>query len=159
MPKSNFLYCVEREYPVSISTLWNAWTDSEALQSWYCGTEFTVVANSAYSDPVVDGWWTVGVDVAKFGFNAYFYGKYQDVIHHKRLTHTLYYTQVKSKFLARDLTAEHHLIEIEFEARHGSSWVKFSQFGTLPDGEAQQAQVGMESYFDNLSKFLAHIKN
>lgn len=154
MPNSNFLYSVEREYPVSMSTLWNAWTDSSALQSWYCGTEFAVVPNSAYSDPVVHGWWTVGVDVSKFGFNAYFYGKYQKVIEHEKLIHTLFYTQEEHEFLARDLTAEHHLIEIDFETRQGSSWVRFSQYGTLPDGEAQQAQAGMESYFDNLGIFL-----
>ena len=150
MPNSNFLYCVEREYPVSISTLWNAWTDSGALQSWYCGTEFSVVPNSAHSDPVVDGWWTVGVDVSQFGFNAYFYGKYQEVNENQKLTHTLYYTQDEEEFLARDLSADHHLIEIDFAEREGKSWVRFSQYGTLPDGEAQQAQAGMEGYFDNL---------
>lgn len=151
----NFLYSVEREYPVDIRTLWSAWTKSEALQSWYCGTEFAVVPNSARSDPVIGGWWTVGVDVSEFGFNAYFYGQYQEVVENEKLIHTLYYTQDEKEFLARDLSAEHHLIEIDFAQRDGSSWVRFSQFGTLPDGEAQQAQAGMESYFDNLGKFLA----
>ncbi len=29
-----------------------------------------------------------------------------------------------------------------------------SQFGELPEGQAEQAQAGMESYFDNLELFL-----
>jgi len=35
------------------------------------------------------------------------------------------------------------------------SWVKFSQFGEMPDSEAVRAQEGMESYFDSLERFLA----
>lgn len=150
-----FLYSVDREYPVDIETLWSAWTNSAALQSWYCGTEFAVVPDSAHSHAVVGGWWTVAVDVSQFGFNAYFYGKYKEAIENQRLSHTLYYTQDIKEFLARDLTAEHHLIEIDFAEREGSSWVRFTQFGILPEGEAQQAQAGMESYFDSLGKFLA----
>jgi hypothetical protein len=33
-------------------------------------------------------------------------------------------------------------------------WVRFSQFGELPEGDAEQAQAGMESYFDSLGIFL-----
>jgi hypothetical protein len=32
--------------------------------------------------------------------------------------------------------------------------VKFSQFGQLPEGQAEQTKTGMESYFDSLANFL-----
>jgi hypothetical protein len=47
-----------------------------------------------------------------------------------------------------------HLIVIDFEDRGVSSWARFSQFGELPEGDAEQAQAGMESYFDSLGIFL-----
>lgn len=50
--------------------------------------------------------------------------------------------------------AEHHDIVIEFKNLGSKSWVKFSQFGTLPEGQAAMAQAGMESYFDNLGVYL-----
>jgi len=43
---------------------------------------------------------------------------------------------------------------LDFEDRGVNSWVKFSQFGELPEGQAEQAKAGMESYFDSLSNFL-----
>ncbi len=46
-------------------------------------------------------------------------------------------------------------MRIEFESRDFRSWVKFSQFGELPEGQAVQAQAGMESYFDSLEAYLA----
>ena len=49
----------------------------------------------------------------------------------------------------------HHLVVVEFEARDFRSWVKFSQFGELPEGMAVRAQAGMESYFDSLGNYLA----
>ena len=59
------------------------------------------------------------------------------------------------KFAARDESAPHHLVRVEFESRDFRSWVKFSQFGELPAGQAVQAQAGMESYFDSLQAYLA----
>jgi hypothetical protein len=55
----------------------------------------------------------------------------------------------------RDPEAAHHRIVIEFDSRGMYSWVKFSQYGELPEGQAVQAQAGMESYFDSLESFLA----
>ena len=152
---SNFLYAVEREYPVSVDTMWWAWTDAVALESWYSPTTLSVVPGSVVSEPRVGGWWTVGVDVPENGFVAYFFGKYSEVIENSRLVHSLYYTQDAVEFAARDLTVEHHLIEIDVESRGESTWVRFAQFGVLPDGQAEQAQAGMESYFDNLGGYLA----
>jgi uncharacterized protein YndB with AHSA1/START domain len=151
---SNFLYSVEREYPVAIEELWDAWLNPEKLEVWYAPTDLRVLPGSVESEPKVDGWWTVGVDVSQFGFVAYFYGKYLEIIEHQLITHTLYYTQSETEFKQRDLTAEHHLIKVEFESRGKNSWVKFAQFGELPNGEADQAKAGMESYFDNLANFL-----
>ena len=103
---SNFLYAVEREYPVSVDTMWLAWTDAVALESWYSPTTLSVVPGTVVSEP-------------------------------------------------RDLTVPHHVIHIDIESRGDVTWAKFSQFGELPDGQAEQAQAGMESYFDNLGAYLA----
>ena len=59
--KEEFLYSVEREYPVPIEKLWHAWTDAAALEQWYSPTDLSVVPGSVVSDPVVGGWWTVAV--------------------------------------------------------------------------------------------------
>ena len=151
---SNFLYSVEREFGAPIDTVWNAWTDSAALEQWYSPTVLSVLPGSVVSEPTVGGWWTVGVDVPDNGFVAYFFGKYSEVIENSRLVHSLYYTQDAVEFAARDLSGEHHRIEIDFESRGDSAWVRFTQFGVLPEGQAEQAQAGMESYFDNLESFL-----
>ena len=52
------------------------------------------------------------------------------------------YTQSAEEFAARDESAPHHRILVEFESRDFRSWVKFSQFGDLPEGQAVQAQAG-----------------
>jgi uncharacterized protein YndB with AHSA1/START domain len=151
---SNFLYSVERKFTAPIDTVWNAWVDADALEQWYSPTVLSVLPGSVVSEPTVGGWWTVGVDVPDNGFVAYFFGKYSEVIENSRLVHSLYYTQDAVEFAARDLSGEHHRIEIDFESRGDSAWVRFTQFGVLPEGQAEQAQAGMESYFDNLETFL-----
>jgi len=149
------LYSVEREYPVKVSTLWDAWMNAEALQIWYSPTDLSVVPNSVVSEPAVGGWWTVGVDVSQYGFNAYFWGTYSEIEINKRIVHSLNYSQDESEFAARELSSLAHNIEIDFEDRGAKSWVRFSQFGELPEGQAEQAKAGMESYFDNLALYLA----
>lgn len=151
---SEFLYSVEREYPVSLDVLWDAWVSAEKLEQWYCGTEFATVPQSVVSDAVVGGWWTIGIDVVQFDFVAYFYGTYTEVAPQSRLVHTMSYTQDADEFAARDLSAPHHTVTVDFEPRGDNAWVRFSQFGDLPEGEAPRAQAGMESYFDHLGKFL-----
>ncbi|HAN71054.1 MAG TPA: hypothetical protein DCQ36_05620 [Actinobacteria bacterium] len=152
---SDFLYSVEREFDLPVEILWDAWIDAAALESWYHPVDLVVVPGSVTSDAVVGGEWSVAVDVPSEGFVAYFYGRYSEVVDQKRLEHTLCYTQSLEEFAARDHSAPHHRIVIEFDSRGMYSWVKFSQFGELPDGEAVQAQAGMESYFDSLEAFLA----
>jgi hypothetical protein len=71
----------------------------------------------------------------------------------------LHYTQSKEEFENRNFETESHLIVLDFEDRGNSSWVKFSQFGELPEGQAEQAKAGMESYFDSLSNFLNNTLN
>jgi hypothetical protein len=44
---------------------------------------------------------------------------------------------------------------VEFETRDFRSWVKFSQYGDLPETDAIQAQAGIESYFDSLEQYLS----
>ena len=151
----DFLYSVEREFDIPVEVLWDAWVDPVALEAWYHPTDLACVPGSVVSDPVDDGEWAVAVDVPEYGFVAYFYGRYTAVFPYARLEHTMHYTQSADEFAARDQSSEHHLVRIEFDSRGMRSWVKFSQFGVLPDGEAAQAQKGMESYFDSLGNFLA----
>ena len=151
---SNFLYSVEREYGVPIDALWNAWADPEALAVWYCPTDLNVLPGSVVNEPVVGGLWTVGVEVKEHNFVAYFYGQYTAVEQNKKLVHTMHYVENADAFAERDMTTPAHEVVVEFEDRGGAAWVKFSQFGELPEGHAPRAQAGMESYFDNLGKYL-----
>jgi uncharacterized protein YndB with AHSA1/START domain len=152
---SEFLYSVEREFAVPIDTMWHAWTDAASLEEWYCPTVLSVLPGSVVSEPTVGGWWTVAVDVPDNGFVAYFFGKYNEVVDKSRLVHSLNYTQDVTEFAARVETPNRHIIEIDIESRGGKTWARFAQFGELPDGEAEHAQAGMESYFDNLEIFLS----
>jgi uncharacterized protein YndB with AHSA1/START domain len=152
---SDFLYSVEREFDLPVEILWDAWIDAAALEAWYHPTDLSVVSGSVMSDAVVGGAWAVAVDVSSMGFVAYFWGRYTDVVDQKRLEHTLSYSQSAEEFALRDPEAAHHRIVIEFDSRGMYSWVKFSQYGELPEGQAVQAQAGMESYFDSLESFLA----
>ena len=153
---SKHLYSVERTYPVLLETLWQAWVDEAALETWYCPTVLKVVPGSVENDVRVDGAWAVAVDVSAFAQpNAYFFGRYTEVLPLERMVHTLHYTTDADEAANRDETTEHHMIVINFEARDGGAWCKFTQYGELPEGQAEQAQAGMESYFDNLSAYLA----
>ena len=151
---NDFLYSVEREFDIPVEILWAAWTDPEALEVWYHGVEHSVVPGSVTSDPVVGGLWSVAIDVPELDYVAYFYGRYTAVVENARLEHTLHYTESAEEFAARDYSTEHHVIVVEFEARDFRSWVKFSDFGDLPEGVAIKAQEGMQSYFDSLESYL-----
>ncbi len=151
---SSFLYSVEREFPVSISDLWSAWTEAGKLEAWYFPTALKSVPGATRSQLQVGGIWSCGVDVAEHGFVAYFFGKYTKIEEFALIEHTLHYTQSKEEFEAMDFDSPSHLVVLNFEERGGSSWVKFSQFGELPEGQAEQAQAGMESYLDSLKTFL-----
>ena len=70
------------------------------------------------------------------------------------LEHTLHYTTSIEEFEKKDFSTELHLIRIEFEDRGTNSWSKFSQFGELPEGQAEMAQSGMNSYLESLSNYL-----
>jgi uncharacterized protein YndB with AHSA1/START domain len=151
----DFLYSVEREFDIPLDILWAAWTDPVALEAWYHPTDLSVVPGSVISEPVEGGAWAVAVDVPQHGVVACFYGRYTVVVENARLEHTMAYTQSAEEFAARDEAAPHHRVLVEFESRGFRSWVKFSQFGELPEGQAVQAQAGMESYFDSLAAYLA----
>ena len=154
MSQRDFLYSVERTYPVSLSKLWEAWVDPNALSVWYAPTDLSVEKDSVQNQAVVGGLWTVGVSVPQYNMVAYFFGEYTQVIEHSLLEHTMTYTQSLDEFQARVPSPVAHLVRVEFKEVEGGAWVKFSQFGELPEGEAPRAQAGMESYFDNLGKFL-----
>lgn len=152
------LYAVERIYPVNVERLWTAWTEPSQLEKWYCPTNLKVVPGSVVSECRQGGWWTVAVDASEYGFIAYFYGTYSEVVENQRLVHELNYTQSEDVFARRIAEAKPHTIVIEFKELEQGSWVRFSQHGDMAEfGEEQalQAKAGMESYFDNLGQYLA----
>jgi uncharacterized protein YndB with AHSA1/START domain len=148
------LYFVEREYPVDLAKLWSAWVEADQLQQWYSPQVLEVVPDSATSEAVVGGTWAIAIDVSVNGFNAYFWGKYTEVKFQEKLVHTMFYSQDELEFNLRGDDQSHHVIEIDFEARGTSSWVRFSQFGQMDAEQAEASKDGMESYFDNLASFL-----
>lgn len=150
----DFLYSVEREYPVLVQRLWRAWTDASELQNWYSPVYLSVIPGSVTSDSVPGGQWALGVDVSENGFNAYFWGRYTEVAEFEKLCHSLSYSQDPLEFQLRDPSADFHNIVIEFESRGQSSWVKFSQFGEMEPDQAEASREGMESYLDNLEQYL-----
>ena len=52
------------------------------------------------------------------------------------------------------MSAPHHDVVLDFEARSGKSWVKFSQYGEMPVDQIELTKAGMESYFDSLEIYL-----
>jgi uncharacterized protein YndB with AHSA1/START domain len=149
------LYFVEREYPVSLPTLWNAWVEADQLQKWYSPEVLDTVPNSATSDAVVGGDWAIAIDVSVNGFNAYFWGKYTEVKFQEKLVHTMNYSQDELEFNLRGEDQAQHVIEIDFEARGENSWVRFTQFGSMDPEQAEATKDGMESYFNNLQNYLS----
>ncbi|MEY4993758.1 MAG: hypothetical protein RIS82_880 [Actinomycetota bacterium] len=152
--KQEFLYSVERSYPISIEEMWAAWTEPAQLEQWYSPTVLTVVPGSAVSDTRVGGIWAIGVDVSANGFNAYFWGEYQVVDRLSKLVHTMHYSQDEAEFVGKDMTTPSHRIEIDFETRDGQAWVRFSQYGEMPAEQIDATRSGMESYFDSLEQFV-----
>jgi len=152
---SDFLYSVEREFDIPLDILWDAWTSPEDLQEWYHPVGLACVPGSVLSEPVEGGAWAVAVDVPDYELVAHFFGTYTVIVPQARIEHTLHYTESAEEFAQRDLSTPHHLVRIEFESRGMLSWVKFSQFGDMPESEAVAAQEGMESYFDSLEDFLS----
>ena len=151
---NEFLYSVEREYPVSIETLWNAWSNADSLQTWYHPVDLSCLPDSVENHSEVGGSWSVSVDVPEHDFVAYFYGVYTEVKEYELMKHTMSYTQSRPEWEARDLSAPHHDVVLNFEKRGESSWVKFSQFGEMAAEQIELTKAGMESYFDSLENFL-----
>lgn len=150
-----FLYSVERVYPTTMEKMWSAWIAADELERWYFPTDLAAVPGTAVSEAVEGGRWKVAVDVSAHGFNAYFWGRYQRVVPHQQLAHTLCYSQDLNEFVQADDAAPHHDIVIDFEQRAEGVWVRFAQYGEMPAEQALQAQAGMESYFDSLGAYLA----
>ena len=149
-----FLYSVEREFPVSIERLWEAWTDASELEAWYHPSDLSSTKGATVSNLDIGGLWSCGVDVPEHSFTAYFFGQYTKIVPMELIEHTMHYTTSAEEFEKKDFSTESHLIRIEFEIRGSKSWSKFSQFGELPEGQAEMAQAGMNSYLESLSQHL-----
>lgn len=150
----NFLYSVEREYSQSMDRLWEAWTDAAQLEAWYHPTELKNVTGSSVSEPVVGGAWAIAVDVPEYGFQSCFWGQYTAVEQGKLLEHTMFYSQDAAEFAAKDLSGEFAKIVVDFEERPGGTWVRFTQYGELPEEHIPLAKAGMTSYFQSLADYL-----
>ena len=153
--ETNFLYSVEREYPVDIQRVWHAWLDAAELEEWYHPTNLRNVPGSAVSEPEIGGWWTIAVDVPQAGFQSYFWGKYTVLEPYTLIEHSMFYSQNPQEFVARDVSGKSARITVEFEERGEKTWVRFSQFGELPAEQIPLAKMGMESYFQSLAHFLS----
>ncbi|MGI9186988.1 MAG: SRPBCC family protein [Gaiellales bacterium] len=149
------LYSVERVYDVPIDVLWSAWADASELEQWYAPADLAVVPGSVVSEPTVGGRWATGVAVPAHGFNAWFWGRYTEVVEGQRLCHTLSYSQDEAELIARDDDAPSHDIELDVEDRGSASWVRFTQIGEMPAEQIDATRQGMESYFDSLERHLA----
>lgn len=148
------LYFVEREFAVGVDRMWSAWTTASELEQWYHPTVLSVVPGSVTSEPIVGGRWAVAVDVPMNDMVAYFWGRYRVVDHNVRIEHTLSYSQDELEFIARDDDAPFHRIVIAFTPTDLGVVVRFTQFGEMPDEQAEASRMGMESYFDSLEAFL-----
>lgn len=148
------LYFVERVFRHDVNRLWRAWTDAGELEQWYHPTVLSVVPGSAVSETSAGGRWAIAVDVPMNGFVAYFWGRYTDVVPTARLEHTLSYSQDESEFISRDDHAPFHRIVIDFTPTNLGTRVRFTQFGEMPEEQAEASREGMESYFDSLEAFL-----
>jgi uncharacterized protein YndB with AHSA1/START domain len=153
--KHDFLYAVEREVEVSIETLWQAFTDTDALQAWYHPTMLNSVAGATISEAQVDGRWQVAIEVPMDGSVHCFYGRYTHVEPMKYLEHTMHYTVNVVEFKARDESTEFHIVKIEFEDRGDKSFVRWSQYGELPEDQIDMTRAGMSNYLDSLEQYLA----
>jgi uncharacterized protein YndB with AHSA1/START domain len=149
------LYFVEREFPYPVERLWRAWTNAQELERWYCPVYLSVIPGSATSELALGGTWAIGIDVSANGFNAYFWGTYQQVLKNEKLVHDLNYSQDELEFALREPGENRHRIEIEFKDLGGSCQVRFSQFGEMDQEQAEASREGIQSYFDNLETFLS----
>ena len=150
----NFLYSVEREYTQPMSRIWEAWTDAQQLEDWYHPTVLKNVVGSSVSEPVVGGNWAIAVDVPEHNMQSCFWGQYTAVEEGKLIEHTMFYTQDPAEFAAKDLSGEFAKIVVDFEERPTGSWVRFTQYGELPEEHIPLAKAGMESYFQSLADYL-----
>ncbi len=148
------LYTVERTYPQSVEVVWHAWTDADELEQWYAPVELSVVPGSVTSEAREGGAWSVGVDVPMHGFVAWFFGRYTEVVPHQRLAHTMHYTQDEDDFLARREEADPHTVTIDLAETPEGTWVRWQQFGFLPEEQVPATKAGMESYFESLARHL-----
>jgi uncharacterized protein YndB with AHSA1/START domain len=153
------LYFVERTFPFPVDRLWRAWTNSTELEKWYSPVFLQVIPGSATSDAVVGGTWAIAVDVSENGFNAYFWGKYSIVETNRKLVHDLNYSQDELEFALREPRADAHRIEIDFTPTAVGTIIRFSQFGEMENEQAEASKEGMESYFENLERFLNSSQN
>jgi uncharacterized protein YndB with AHSA1/START domain len=152
---TNLAYSVERLYSVTVEALWNAWTNAEALQEWYCPPTMSVKPGSTISEAREGGLWRNAVQAPENLGTAYFWGRYATVEPLAKAEHTLFYSTDELDFQAADESGPSHLVVLDFEVRDEGAWVRYSQFGEMPAEMAEGARMGMETYLDNLANYLS----
>ena len=148
------LYSVEREFNVPVDKLWHAWTDPSALTAWHHPVGMSCVPEATQSEMKIGGLWSYAVQVPGRDSISYFYGKYSLIRENRRFEHSMHYTESKDEFEEKDFNTPAHQISVEFEARGGKSWSRFSQYGEAPEAQVALMIQGIESYFDSLEEFL-----
>jgi hypothetical protein len=68
----------------------------------------------------------------------------------------MHYTVNVDEFKARDESTPFHIVKIEFEDRGEKSYVRWAQYGELPEDQIEMTQAGMNNYLDSLEQYLAN---
>jgi hypothetical protein len=66
----------------------------------------------------------------------------------------MFYSEDPAEFAAKDMSGDFAKIVVDFEERPTGSWVRFSQYGELPEEHIPLAKAGMDSYFQSLADYL-----
>ena len=151
---ADLAYSLERSFPVPVVRLWQAWTNAQELEAWYCPVSMRVKPGSTVSELTPGGEWKTAVEAPENAGTAYFWGRYGEIHPTTRIEHTMFYSVEESDFLEASEQGPSHLVVLDFEERDGGSWVRYSQFGEMPPEMAEGARQGMESYFDSLEQHL-----
>ena len=152
---ADVLYTVERVIDAPIASLWTLWTDPDHLAAWYGPVGFNSPRESVTMEPHLGGAWSATVVAPMDGSHHHFYGVITEISEPNVLHYSMRYTNDDDVFAARDRSSEAHEVVITLDEVEGGVRMTFSQIGTFPEGQAEQAKAGIESYFDSFESHLA----
>lgn len=144
---------VRRDLPVTPEAVWHAFTNAEALASWYHPVGLATPRESVVVEPEVGGRWSATVVAPMDGSRHHFFGRYRRLEAPNVLEYSMHYAADDAIAEATEEGPSHTVIVV-IERIDGGSRVTYLEFGLLPVGEAVHAQAGMEQYFESLRAFL-----